>query len=293
MTGVGRGGRMTWATGYTPQPSGYFTSQNQADWSKPANSSTFKPALELFPSGIREDAIRLYRVMRVLDDLVDERQPQAAERIAALERWCETGTIDSPEAQVFADLAQRRHVTPEPVAEFCKAMRSDLAGTPFDTEAELLLYCRRIGAIGTIGAQMLGTTHPSAEDKMVTLGMAMQLTNILRDIDEDLAHDRNYIPRELIERHGSIAPGKRESLLREQIPKADRLYDEGATAIPLLREGRRGVAAALVLYREILRQIEREGYGQRPGRVIVPAWRRRLVLARSRSPTRPYVPPGG
>jgi 15-cis-phytoene synthase len=270
---------MTLAQGGARQPSGYFASDSQTDWSEAVNSSTFKPALQLLPEGVT----RLYRVLRTLDDAVDERQPQAAERVAAVESWCRHGNVASRDAQAFADLADRRGLTPEPVAEFCKAMKWDLAHTPFDTEAELHLYCRQVG--GTTGimiAQLLGTSHPSAEDKILPLGMAMQLTNILRDIDEDLAHDRHYIPRELIERHGSIAPGKRESLLREQIAKADRLYDEGATAIPLLREGRRGVAAALVLYREILRQIEREGYGQRPGRAIVPAWHRRFVLRRFR-----------
>jgi phytoene synthase len=260
----------------------YFAPNSQAEWSEAVNSSTFKPVLQRFPREIREHTDRLYYVLRVLDDHVDERQPEAAQRVAAVERWCQHGTVESPEAEVFADLARRYGLAPEPVAEFCKGMRRDLDETPFDTEADLDAYCRDVGgAVGVMLAQLLGASRPEGEHRMAVLGMAMQLTNILRDIDEDLAHARHYIPRELLERHGSINPGEREPLLREQIAKADALYDEGAGAIPLLQRGGRAMATALLLYREILRQIEREGYGRRPGRVVVPVWRRRILLARA------------
>jgi phytoene synthase len=255
------------------------------------HSSTFKPALRLLPSSIRADAGRLYHALRVLDDLVDERQPQAPQRIAAVEAWCRHGTGDSPEARVFADLANRHGLTPEPVAEFCKGMRHDLARTPIATEAQLDLYCRRVGgSTGVMAVQLLGGSRLSVQEKMAVLGMAVQLTNILRDIDEDLANGRSYISRETIERFGPPAPGKREALLRHEIDRADVWYDEGATAIPLLRDGKRAIAAGFALYREILRQIEREGYGARPGRVVVPAWRRSLVLAKARPASSPRIP---
>jgi phytoene synthase len=170
-------------------------------------------------------------------------------------------------------------------------MRHDLVRAPVDTQAQLDLYCRHVGGtVGVMLAQMLGTSRPSGEQKMAALGMAMQLTNILRDIDEDHANGRAYIPRETIERFGPPAPGKREALLRHEIARADAWYDEGTKAIPLLREGKRAIAAALTLYREILRQIEREGYGARPGRVVVPAWRRSLVLAKARPASSPPIP---
>lgn len=258
-------------------------SRGRLDWRPALDNSTFGPAVRMLPSDIRPDAIRLYGTLRVLDDLVDEGEPQAAERIAAVEEWCRHGAVNSPEAEAFAGLARRRGIRPEPVAEFCKGMRHDLNPTPIDTQAQLDEYCRYVGGgVGGMLGQLLGASRPEGEERMVAIGMAMQLTNILRDIDEDLAHGRSYIPRESIQRHGSIEPGNREDLLREQIARADALYDEGAAAIPLLREGRRAMAAATALYREILRQIEREGYGRRPGRVGVPAWRRRILLTTAR-----------
>lgn len=117
---------------------------------------------------------------------------------------------------------------------------------------------------------------------MATLGRAMQVTNILRDIDEDRAHGRVYIPRTLIERFGFPTPGAREPLLRELIARADALYEEGEGAIPLLRGGRAAMALSAALYREILRQIERDGFGRRPGRAVVPTWRRQQLIARHR-----------
>jgi phytoene synthase len=109
--------------------------------------------------------------------------------------------------------------------------------------------------------------------------MAMQRTNILRDIDEDGGKGRVYLASETLERFGgSLAPGHRAALLRDQIARADRLYEHGMAGIPTLRTGRRAVAAAAVMYREILRQIEREGYGARAGRVAVTG-RRKLAVA--------------
>ncbi|HXA38219.1 MAG TPA: squalene/phytoene synthase family protein, partial [Phenylobacterium sp.] len=64
-----------------------------------------------------------------------------------------------------------------------------------------------------------------------------------------------------------------EQATRDQIARADALYEQGQRAIPLLRDGQRAMALAAALYREILRQIERDGFGRRKGRAVVPAWR--------------------
>jgi phytoene synthase len=137
-------------------------------------------------------------------------------------------------------------------------------------------------------ARLLGTRDAAAAaPAAAALGMAMQRTNILRDIDEDLANGRVYLAAETVARHGgSLAPGRREALLRDQIARADALYERGRAGIPQLRHGRRAISAAAGMYREILREIERDGYGARAGRAIVRPRRklaiaaRRVVLAR-------------
>jgi len=139
----------------------------------------------------------------------------------------------------------------------------------------------RASTPGFVLSALLGTKPGvDARPSAAALGKAMQRTNILRDIDEDLAAGRIYLARETIDRFGSLEPGRRAELLRDQIARADALYDEGIAGIPLLLSGRRAIRAAAFMYREILRQIEREGYGARPGRVVVPRSRKLLIAAR-------------
>ncbi len=162
-------------------------------------------------------------------------------------------------------------------------MRQDLAGVQIETEEDLKDYCQYVGGtVGNMLAKIFGTSHPDGDTKMATLGTAMQWTNILRDIDEDHAHGRTYIARTTIERYGTPLPGSRANLLRDQIPRIDALYDNGLGAIPLLHNGRRAMHLSITLYREILRQIERDGYGHTPGRAKVPAWRKHILTTQHR-----------
>jgi 15-cis-phytoene synthase len=242
---------------------------------------TFAIACRLLPASVRDDVYRLYLVFRTLDDLVDERIPDAAGRIAAVARWCRGGSPDSRESLVLADLATRHPLPREALLDFCAGMRDDLNGRPIATEAALDDYCYRVaGTVGLVMAAVLGTRTPGAEGAAAALGMAMQRTNILRDIDEDLAHGRIYLAAETVTRFGTPSPGQREALLRDQIARADALYDEGIAGIALLLRGRRAIAAAAAMYREILRQIEREGYGVQAGRPVVPRTRKLLIAAR-------------
>jgi phytoene synthase len=247
---------------------------------------TFALACRLLPRGVRDDVYRLYLVFRTLDDLVDERRPGALEAIEAVERWCDTGAVTSRESALLDDLDVRYRLPRVALRDFCLGMRSDLDGAPILTEAELALYCHRVaGTVGIVMAAVLGTTTPAADAHAAALGKAMQRTNILRDIDEDAANGRVYLARETLDRFGGrFDPGAREALLRDQIARADALYDVGFAGIGLLRSGRYAIAAAGGMYREILRQIEREGYGARPGRAVVSGPRKLLVAARARRP---------
>jgi len=242
---------------------------------------TFAIACRLLPREVRGDVYLLYLVFRTLDDLVDHGDPGAESRLAAVEDWARGGAADSRETVVLSDVAARRSVPRHAILDFCAGMRDDLAPRPIETEADLERYCYRVaGTVGLVMAGVLGTRGPEAERAAVALGIAMQRTNILRDIDEDLAEGRVYLADETLRRFGSAAPGAREALLRDQIARADALYDEGVAGVPALVHGRRAVAAAAAMYREILRQIEREGYGRRPGRAVVPRARRMAIAAR-------------
>lgn len=249
---------------------------------------TFALACRLLPRELRDDVYRLYLVFRTLDDLVDDGDERAAARLDAVEAWCARRPAQSREVTLLADL-DRRHALPrESFAEFCAGMRHDLSCASIDTEAQLDVYCHRVaGTVGVVMAAVLGATDPAAPLHASALGQAMQRTNILRDVDEDLAAGRVYLANQTLAHFGWSTvppPTAREALLRDQIARADALYDAGAAGIGMLPWGRRAIVAASAMYREILRQIERDGYGERPGRAIVGCRRKLLAAARARIP---------
>jgi phytoene synthase len=249
---------------------------------------TFAIACRMLPRDVRDDVYRLYLVFRTLDDLVDHGDPAATSRVTAVEAWCAPGGVpSSPETRLLAALDQRYDLPRDALLDFCRGMRDDLAGLPIRTEADLDTYCHRVaGTVGIVMSALLGV-RPGADDHRpaaAALGRAMQRTNILRDLDEDRANGRVYLARETLARFGfaDVPPAtRRHELLLDQIARADALYDEGIAGIELLARGRFAIRAAAAMYREILRQIEREGYGVREGRVAVSKPRKLLVAARS------------
>jgi len=243
---------------------------------------TFALACRLLPRDVRDDVYLLYLVFRTLDDLVDDDLAEAPARVAAVEAWAAGEPAElTPEVEVLIDLSSRHPLPRHALIDFCRGMREDLEGTVYETEEDVDRYCYRVaGTVGVVMASVLGTTGDAAP-AAAALGMAMQRTNILRDIDEDAVNGRVYIAREALDRYGSLEPGQREELLRDQIARADALYDEGIAGIPRLLRGRRAISAAADMYRELLRRLEQEGYGARPGRAVVPRGRKLAIAARA------------
>lgn len=241
---------------------------------------TFALACRLLPAGVRDDVYRLYLVFRTLDDAVDEARAGAEARVDAVEGWARGGPAESREARLLAAVDSRRPLPRDALLDFCRGMRDDLAERAVISEADLDEYCYRVaGTVGVTMAAVLGTRGP-AEREAAALGMAMQRTNVLRDVEEDRARGRVYLPREAIERHAGDHAGGFEELIREQIVRADALYDEGLAGVAKLACGRRAVRVAGVMYREILREIERDGYGRSRRRVVVSRARKLALAAR-------------
>lgn len=243
---------------------------------------TFALACRLLPRDVRDDVYLLYLVFRTLDDAVDNGEPDALGRLAAVEAWARGEPAGGREVGVLEDLGTRHPLPRAAFTDFCAGMRDDLAGVTIRDDTDLDRYCYRVaGTVGIVMAHVLGMRdRERALPAAAALGQAMQRTNVLRDIDEDLAAGRVYVPRATIERcGGSLAPGERAAILRDQIARADALYELGCAGIPLLARGQRAIAAAAAMYREILRQIERDGYGALPGRAVVPRRRKLFVAA--------------
>jgi len=269
---------------------------------------SFSLAARLLPNQIRNDVELLYLVLRTLDDLVDvnvraggSTRDAAERRIAAIEAWATSGTDDaaaaSRELMILGDLARRHPELPrEAVHDFLAGMRADLAGPRIATDEDAAHYCYQVaGTVGRLMASLLGVApgHEREADRAArALGSAMQRTNILRDIDEDLANGRLYLSATSLRAHNidpdatsgptSLLGADRGELLRDEIARADAEYDEGLNGIRYLEHGGRSIRAAALLYREILRQIERDGYGaRRPHRPVVGRARKAALLARA------------
>jgi phytoene synthase len=252
---------------------------------------TFALACRLLPRDVRDDIYLLYLVFRTLDDLLDAGDPRSDERLAAVEAWTDRRPASSPEVDVLTALDARHRLPRGALRDFCLGMRDDLDRRPIDTEEDLDLYCYRVaGTVGlVISAVLRVRDERRALPAAMALGQAMQRTNILRDIDEDRGRGRCYIARETIERFGPPFAGHREALLRDQIARADALYECGIAGIPLLSRGNYAISAAARMYREILREIERTGFGADPGRAVVTT-PRKLLLAAGASGRRVSVP---
>ena len=272
---------------------------------------SFALAARLLPPQVRRDVDLLYLALRSLDDLVDvearsshAERAAVTERLAAIEAWVKPHRAASGHAPsapdggrelvIFEDLCRRYPLLPrDAVADFLAGMRADLVGPRIETEAEHELYCYQVaGTVGRLMAAILGVSggaEGEADRAARSLGVAMQRTNILRDIDEDLAAGRVYISDEALRAAGldpsatrgarSLRDGDRRALLRDQIARADAAYEAGMGGIRFLRHGRRSIVAAALLYREILRQIERDGLGRRrPHRPVVGRARKGRLL---------------
>ena len=268
---------------------------------------SFALAARFLPRDVRDDINLLYLALRRLDDLVDLEAPSgsaqradAQQRLAAIRTWLSTGAVadaGGDELAIFVDLQRRTPALPtDAIGAFLDGMESDLAGPVMESDADLDLYCYQVaGTVGRLMAALLGVRggdDAQADRAARALGAAMQRTNILRDIDEDLANGRVYLPATALRRVGldpaavsgptSLRDGDRRALYMAEIARADAEYEVGVAGIRHLLNGGRSIRVAGHLYREILRQIERDGFGvQRPHRPVVGRVRKAAALVRA------------
>src|SRR5262249_15252688 len=153
---------------------------------------------------------------------------------------------------------------------------------------ELVVYCRRVGGtIGRLSLGVFGSIDKGARAMGLAddLGVAFQLTNILRDVTEDLADGRLYLPREDLAVFGCEVAGTRISgafagLVGFEAARAEEWYDRGLLLLPLLdRSSSSCVSAMAGIYRRLLRRIEREPESVLEGRLSLPGWEKGWVAA--------------
>ena len=248
------------------------------------HGTTYYWSTMLLPAVKRHHVHALYAFCRYADDIVDDRL-ENRDRAGALgafgDRFAidlERGRSDDPVLKAVVHTVRAFHLRRELFDRFLRSMEMDLVVTRYETYEDLQSYMD--GSACVIGEMMLPILEPrdltAAVGPARALGEAFQLTNFLRDIDEDLARGRQYIPQEDLRRFGVDLAARRPTpelvaLMQFEIARCRRLYRAAEPGIALL-PGRaaRCVAAAHDLYGRILDRIEAQGHDVYAGRARVP-----------------------
>lgn len=247
---------------------------------------TFYFASQFLPRERRRAIHATYAYCRIADDIVD-RAPTTglAAAAAALDAW--EAELDAPRDPVAVAFAAARAAYGVPVApahDLVAGVRMDLVPRRYETWDDLRVYCYRVaGTVGLLAAPILGCADASALPRAVDLGIAMQLTNILRDVAEDARMGRLYLPLEDLATFGcdleailaGRPSGRFASLMAFEIERARALYAAARTGVPALcPAGRLATLASAHLYGHILGRIEEQGYDVFAGRAYVPTRRK-------------------
>ena len=251
------------------------------------HSRTFHLASALLPREKQRGARALYAFCRVCDDIVDERAI-GSDPIAELNQWRERSlqpdSSDASVALAWADTRARFNIPWQYAEQLMEGVARDLEQTRYVTFDSLVDYCYGVAStVGLMAMHIVGFSSLEAIPYAVRLGVALQLTNILRDVAEDWRAGRLYLPLEELAEFGlseaDIAAGRVDArwqdFMRFQIDRTRLLYDEALPGIALLdRNGRFAIAAAADLYRRILDDIEAHDFDVFTRRAHLTGWQK-------------------
>lgn len=254
------------------------------------SGSNFALAFRLLPPAQRRGMDALYAFMRATDDLSDEPGDDKGPKLAAWRTGLSAalrGEYSHPLHPALHHTVRTFGVDPAHLFAVIDGVEADLKPVRFASFAELQPYCYRVAsAVGLACVPIWGCHDPRAATFAESAGIAFQLTNILRDLGEDAARGRVYLPADEIERFGCPPAewpkqGERfRELMRFQAARAWEFYAKGDELTPLLPPPGRAVFRVMAgTYQALLGEIERRGFDVFTARVRVPRWRKALVLA--------------
>ncbi len=258
----------------------------------------FSYGIRLLPTPKRRAMSALYAVARRIDDIGDGDAP-APETLVALEGVRKdlaavaadpSAGGDDPVLVALADACRRFPIPMAALGELIDGCEMDVDGTTYATFDDLVVYCRRVA--GTVGRLSLGVygaiDAPGAADLADTLGVALQITNVLRDIVEDReTMGRVYLPAADIARFGcrpdlSGPLDEMAALVSWQAARAVDWYDRGLALLPLLDRRSRACTAAMAgIYRRLLAAIQLDPVSVLRGRQSLPTRQKAVVAARA------------
>ncbi len=268
-------------------------------------SKTFYMGTLLMAPAKRRAIWAIYLWCRRTDELVDGPQAQFTSE-ATLDRWeaqlesLFSGCPVDDEDVALVDTLEHFALDIQPFKDMIAGQRMDLRRCRYDTFEELELYCYRVaGTVGLMSTTVMGVdpqlkTAPWCKNRTldptqeaIALGIANQLTNILRDVGEDARRGRIYLPLEDLNRFNyseadlmaGVIDDRWRELMAFEIERARQFYRSAEAGISLLSpDARWPVWSALDLYKQILDVIEQNGYDVFNRRAYVPSWRKLITL---------------
>lgn len=260
-----------------------------------SRDTSFSYSFLVLPADQRRAVGLVWDFCRAVDDAVDE-EPVAARAMARVAEWrAEVARVFgesmpmTEQGRNLRPVVERFSLSREPFDALVDGVEMDLHRRRYETFDELIEYCRRVAsAVGLMCVEIFGCRGPEGRDYAVNLGLALQLTNIIRDVKDDLSRDRIYLPMEDLRRFGcreaDLAEGLPSEavrrLLRFECLRAREYYERAASALPASC-ARALVAAEIMggIYFEILQRIEKRDYDVFSTRVRVPKPVRALIAA--------------
>jgi phytoene synthase len=222
----------------------------------------------------REDITVFYAFCRVIDDIADSTELTPREKardLTAWRQWLREGTPDEPTlARDLRDLITKYSLTPAMLEEIIDGVEMDLRNVRYDSFDELRLYCYRVAsAVGLVSIEIFGYRNPTCRQYAIQLGLALQMTNIIRDVGKDLSAGRIYLPQQDLARFDYSEEDLRlkkhnepfRRLMEFEAARAEAFFAEAAELLP--REDRRSMVAAEIMrsvYQALLRRMKSDGF---------------------------------
>ena len=248
------------------------------------NSRSFYLASKLLPLDKRRATRALYAFCRTTDDIVDHPDGNIRKN---LEQWRQRSLSWSPPstdlaAIAWADARARYQIPTRYAEQLIDGVARDLHQTRYQTFEDLASYCYGVAStVGLMSMHITGFASEAAIPYAIKLGVALQLTNILRDVAEDWERDRLYLAQAELDAFGltetdierGVVTNRWRTFMKFQIERTRRLYQEAWPGIAMLApEGQLAIAAAADFYREILKDIEAHDYDVFSRRAHISGW---------------------
>jgi len=222
----------------------------------------------------RRDITIFYAFCRLIDDIADSRELSTEEKAQQLAAWRKSLSAPTAQEPVLASavrgLMSKYPINPPMLEEIIDGVEMDLTITRYETFAALRQYCYRVAsAVGLVSIEIFGYKNQGCKEYAIELGLALQITNILRDVDKDLANGRVYLPLEDLaffnystaDLSARLYDDRFVRLMQYEAKRAHAYFEKAAAILP--REDRRSMVGAQIMasiYQALLRQMERDRF---------------------------------